>query len=498
MLPSSTVENYLKHIYLQQLTLPAGGALVQMGALAAAIGVTPGSATTMVKALSESGLVHYEPYAGVRLTPAGERLAGLVIRRHRLVELFLVQVMGMSWDEVHDEAEQLEHVVSERLIERMDEMLGHPEVDPHGDPIPDAEGIIAHREMQNLLTCPVGVPLAVTRVADQDASFLRFLESSGLKPGQQLRVQARDEAADSVRVEREGGDELTIGARAASKLLVEVIASILLICVLSAVPALAQTPAAVPPAPFEITDNSFFVEEAFNQDPGVFQNLATVLREEGGNWFLGFTQEWPAPSKKHQLSYSVGVASVGEGTGAGDILLHYRYQVTEEDPGLPAISPRVSLILPVGDERRWLGHGSWGLQFNLPVSKQVGNYYLHGNAGFTWLPSVPTDHFQSGDSLRAAGNVALASPFVAGSVIYRLHPKLNVLMEAVVDWQEGVVGPELTDRETVLILSPGARWAWTWDFRQVVVGAAVPFTRVAGGTSVGVLGYFSYELPFRH
>src|SRR5690606_18332274 len=177
--------------------------------------------------------------------------AGLVIRRHRLIELFLVQVMGMSWDEVHDEAEQLEHVVSERLIERIDEMLGHPEVDPHGDPIPDAEGIINHREMQTLLTCPIGVPLAVTRVADQDASFLRFLESSGLKPGQQLKVQARDEAADSVRVERAGGDELTIGARAASKLLVEVITSVLLICLLSAVPALAQTPVG-PPPPFEI------------------------------------------------------------------------------------------------------------------------------------------------------------------------------------------------------------------------------------------------------
>lgn len=496
MLASSTVENYLKHIYLQQLALPAGATLVPMGGLAAAIGVTPGSATTMVKTLAESGLVHYEPYAGVRLTPAGERLAGLVIRRHRLIELFLVQVMGMSWDEVHDEAEQLEHVVSERLIERIDEMLGHPEVDPHGDPIPDAEGIINHREMQTLLTCPIGVPLAVTRVADQDASFLRFLESSGLKPGQQLKVQARDEAADSVRVERAGGDELTIGARAASKLLVEVITSVLLICLLSAVPALAQTPAG-PPPPFEITDNSFFVEEAFNQDPGVFQNLATAVRGGGGGWFLGFTQEWPVTSRRHQLAYSVGLASAGDGTGAGDILLHYRYQVTDEGPGLPAISPRVSLILPVADERRGLGHGSWGLQFNLPVSKQVGNYYLHGNAGFTWLPSAPTDHLRSGEG-RTADSVALTSPFVAGSVIRRVTPRLNVLVEAVVDWQEGVVGPGLTDRETVVILSPGARWAWTWRFRQVVVGAAVPFTRGAGETSAGVLGYFSYELPFRN
>src|SRR5262249_31767276 len=136
MLPSSTVENYLKAIYQGQAALTAGVRLVSMGHVAAALGVTPGTATTMVKALAESGLAEYEPYSGVRLTAAGEKLAGLVLRRHRLVELFLVQVMGMSWAEVHDEAEQLEHVVSERLIERIDDMLGRPTHDPHGDPIP--------------------------------------------------------------------------------------------------------------------------------------------------------------------------------------------------------------------------------------------------------------------------------------------------------------------------------------------------------------------------
>ena len=130
-----------------------------MGQIAAALGVTPGTATTMVKALAESGLVQYEPYSGVRLTAAGERLAGLVLRRHRLVELFLVQVMGLRWDEVHEEAEKLEHVVSERLIERMDEMLGRPEVDPHGDPIPDADGAIRQRELQTLLDCPLDTPV---------------------------------------------------------------------------------------------------------------------------------------------------------------------------------------------------------------------------------------------------------------------------------------------------------------------------------------------------
>jgi DtxR family Mn-dependent transcriptional regulator len=221
MLPSSTVENYLKAIYQGQSALPRDERLVSMGQVATALGVTPGTATTMVKALAESGLAEYEPYSGVRLTAAGEKLAGLVLRRHRLVELFLVKVMGMSWAEVHEEAEQLEHVVSERLIERIDEMLGRPTHDPHGDPIPNPDGAIASRDLDNLLTCPVGTPLKVTRVADQDPAFLRFIENNDLKPGQPVEVETRDPAADSVMLRGKDRRRITIGARAASKLLVE-------------------------------------------------------------------------------------------------------------------------------------------------------------------------------------------------------------------------------------------------------------------------------------
>ncbi len=222
MLPSSTVENYLKAIYQGQAALPSDERLVPMGQVAAALNVTPGTATTMVKALAESGLAEYEPYSGVRLTAAGEKLATLVLRRHRLVELFLVQVMGMSWAEVHDEAEQLEHVVSERLIERIDAMLGRPTHDPHGDPIPTAEGTITPHHLESLLTCPVATPLRVTRIADQDPAFLRFIESNGLKPGQAIEVETRDTAADSVRLRGHNRAPITIGARAASKLLVEI------------------------------------------------------------------------------------------------------------------------------------------------------------------------------------------------------------------------------------------------------------------------------------
>jgi len=222
MLPSSTVENYLKAIHLAEGRLAPEERLVAMGHLASALGVAPGTATTMVKALAESGLVVYEPYNGVRLSPAGEKLAALVLRRHRLMELFLVQVMGMSWDEVHEDAEQLEHAVSDRLIERIDEMLGHPEVDPHGDPIPGPEGTIKQRTLDTLLTCPLGTRVIVTRVTDQDAAFLRFIESHELKPGQEIEVEARDEVADAVRLIGKDDRRITIGTRAASKLLVHV------------------------------------------------------------------------------------------------------------------------------------------------------------------------------------------------------------------------------------------------------------------------------------
>ena len=222
MLPSSTVENYLKALYQAEATREKK-TLVPMGQLAAAVKVAPGTATTMIKALAESGLVEYEPYLGVRLSPAGSKLAALVLRRHRLIEQFLVEVMGMSWTDVHDDAEQLEHVVSDTLIERMDAMLGHPSVDPHGDPIPTAQGDIEPQRYHSLLTCPLGTPVKVIRVADQDASFLRFLEAQKLKPGQSIEVEARDPAADSVQLRAGDKQRITIGTNAASKLLIEVL-----------------------------------------------------------------------------------------------------------------------------------------------------------------------------------------------------------------------------------------------------------------------------------
>ena len=220
MLASQTVENYLKAIYMAQGAENEPRSLVPMGQLAAALGVVPGTATTMVKTLAESGLVLYEPYNGVRLTAAGEKLAALVLRRHRLLEQFLVKVLGMNWSEVHEEAEHLEHAVSERLIDRIDEMLGRPAVDPHGDPIPGPEGTLQRHTYPDLMTSPLNTPLTVARVIAQDADFLRFIEQRDLKPGQRIEIEARDPASDSVSIRSETGQRTTIGTRAASKVLV--------------------------------------------------------------------------------------------------------------------------------------------------------------------------------------------------------------------------------------------------------------------------------------
>jgi DtxR family transcriptional regulator, Mn-dependent transcriptional regulator len=216
---TSTVEDYLKRIYLEQQVSPE--ARVPTGHIAQALSVTPGTATAMIKTLADSGLVDHEPYGGVLLTDAGKDLATRVIRRHRLVELFLVEVMGMNWSDVHSEAEILEHAVSERLIERIDEMLGRPASDPHGDPIPTARGeFVAPHAHESLIACPLGALRVVARVTDQRADFLRLVGAHGLMPGRRVVVRARDELMDSVEVLPDRGEPLRLGFRAASRVLV--------------------------------------------------------------------------------------------------------------------------------------------------------------------------------------------------------------------------------------------------------------------------------------
>lgn len=217
-MPTSTVENYVKRIYLQHQRDPE--ALVPLGKLASAMDVVPGTVTTMVKALAEYGLVQYEPRQGVRLTTAGEKLALHVLRRHRLVELFLVQVLGFDWTEVHDEAEELEHVISDKLLERIDERLGRPQFDPHGDPIPSAAGELSQRSLRPLDECAAGQDLRVARLSDQDPEFLRYATEHGLTPGTAVRVLAHDPIGDALTICTPTDPRLTLGGTAAGKVLV--------------------------------------------------------------------------------------------------------------------------------------------------------------------------------------------------------------------------------------------------------------------------------------
>ena len=216
---TSTVENYIKQLYLLGQERP--GQPVLMGELARAMRVVPGTVTTMVKALAKSGLVRHTPRVGARLTPAGERLALQMLRKHRLIEMFLVHTLGLDWSEIHDEAELLEHALSDRLVERLDAFLGHPRVDPHGDPIPSAAGRMPARVARPLADLPAGASATISRITRQDSEFLRFLNDTGLKPGRRLKLARRDPVADLLVVTLGDGREVSLGSKAARHLLVE-------------------------------------------------------------------------------------------------------------------------------------------------------------------------------------------------------------------------------------------------------------------------------------
>lgn len=217
---SLTVENYVKTIALIADRNPAGAA-VATGELAQAMGVSPGTVTGMLKTLSEAALATYTPYEGARLTEAGNRLALMVIRRHRLLELFLARTLDMTWDEVHEEAEHLEHAVSERLIDRIEGFLGHPEVDPHGDPIPAADGSLSEPKGMPLARALAGTRFRVVRVMDQDPAFLRYLTECGLDLHAEGLLRENRPEAGAV-VCRIGDREIALGAVAAEKVLIEI------------------------------------------------------------------------------------------------------------------------------------------------------------------------------------------------------------------------------------------------------------------------------------
>jgi DtxR family transcriptional regulator, Mn-dependent transcriptional regulator len=186
MMQTQAVEDYLKTIY--QLQREQGK--VATTVLAEQLGVAPASVTSMLKKLAGMHLVSYEPYQGVSLTEAGQKIALEVVRHHRLVELYLAQALGVPWDLVHDEADKWEHVLSEDLEERIDALLGYPETDPHGAPIPTRQGTIPRRPAYSLVDLNPGETAVINEVSDHDSRLLRYLGDLGLYPGIEVTVVA--------------------------------------------------------------------------------------------------------------------------------------------------------------------------------------------------------------------------------------------------------------------------------------------------------------------
>jgi DtxR family Mn-dependent transcriptional regulator len=219
---SLTVENYLKAIL--QLAGTLNSEWVSTGQLATCLCVSPGTVTSMLKTLSESGLAVYKPYEGVSLTKAGRTLALRVLRRHRLLEVFLVKTLSLTWDQVHAEAENMEHSVSDMLIERIDEFLGRPETDPHGDPIPSADGLMRGNVSAAvpLSTCRASRRVRIVRVLNQQPEFLRYLSDTGLELGATATIEVNSAEGGLVSA-KIGRRVVSLGHQAAEQLLVEVI-----------------------------------------------------------------------------------------------------------------------------------------------------------------------------------------------------------------------------------------------------------------------------------
>jgi len=213
---TEAVEDYAKALHA--LAKRCDGA-VSTSALAERLGVSPGSVTAMLKRMQEIGLVEHERYRGALLTEEGERVALEVIRHHRLLESYLTDVLGMPWDRVHDEAEVLEHYISEELEERIAEALGDPRHDPHGDPIPDRELALKSEPGVPLAELEPGGMGTLARVSDSDPEMLRFLAERGIRPGSKLTVAEREPFGGSVSIEVEGRPH-AIGADLARRMVI--------------------------------------------------------------------------------------------------------------------------------------------------------------------------------------------------------------------------------------------------------------------------------------
>jgi hypothetical protein len=283
---------------------------------------------------------------------------------------------------------------------------------------------------------------------------------------------------------RLGAEKVSLG----TALGMGVIAVALVLCV--QVGGRAQDEQKAPPLIRGIQDNSFLLEEAYNQEEGVVQNIQTFTHYRGRSWVYTFTQEWPVPKELHQLSYSIPVLSVDrpdEGPDVGDIMLNYRYQLVLKDKF--AMAPRLSLSLPTGKAARGTGSGTVGIQACIPVSLELGNRWAtHWNAAVTYLPN---SEGTTGDRANALGY------YFGGSVIFALTNNAQLLVESIWSSSESVVSDGKTERSNTFYISPGARFAINCKSGlQIVPGIAIPIGVGPSSGDLGVLAYFSVEFPF--
>jgi hypothetical protein len=252
-----------------------------------------------------------------------------------------------------------------------------------------------------------------------------------------------------------------------------------------------------------IEDNSFLIEEAYNQEPGVVQHIFTAIFNNDSRfrgWNFNFTQEWPVFSQDHQFSYSVPSSHFIDGAdriyGIGDILLNYRYQALEEDDVKPAFAPRFSLILPTGNRNRGTGNGVVGYQWSLPFSKKLASRFaMHANFGLTYLPGVraPLD----GSTGPLSPKRSLVSYNLGASAIFAILPRLHLMLEWIGPFEESINDRGKATREFMPILSPGFRAAVVNEEKlQVVVGAAAPIGLNRKADNFGALLYLSIEHNF--
>ena len=271
---------------------------------------------------------------------------------------------------------------------------------------------------------------------------------------------------------------------------------VLLCAVTAAGPLTAQSAPSASPrdGPPPIEDNSFLVEEAYNQERGVVQHINTFSRStRAADWMYTFTQEWPLGGRTHQLSYTVplgrSVDDAEAAVGLGDIAINYRYQIGGgEDVGF-ALAPRLSVLFPTGASRRALGSGGTGVQVNLPFSVELpARLVAHSNAGITYTPRARD----------TSGNTVATSSYALGqSVIWLARPKLNVMLESTWTSAQDVVGPRQTERSTEFLISPGLRGAIDFSSGlQIVPGIAFPFGIGSSRGERAVFVYLSFEHPF--